>query len=148
MLSRLVREQGYKVVLTGEGSDEMLGGYDIFKETKIRRFWGVQPDSQVRHLLLKRLYPYLPILQKQPPEYLKAFFHVNNFLFGAEDSQFSDDESFLEKGLIDSTGVLELVGFVEEQYGIRFQDDEITPENLDSINRLIQFLNKKLISAA
>jgi len=77
MLSRLVREQGYKVVLTGEGSDEMLGGYDIFKEAKIRRFWGVQPDSQVRHLLLRRLYPYLPILQKQPPEYLKAFFHVN-----------------------------------------------------------------------
>ena len=75
-------------------------------------------------------------------------FITNNFLFGAEDSQLSDDESFLEKGLIDSTGVLELVGFVEEQYGIRFQDDEITPENLDSINRLIQFLNKKLISAA
>ncbi len=75
-------------------------------------------------------------------------FITNNFLFGAEDSQLSDDESFLEKGLIDSTGVLELVGFVEEQYVIRFQDDEITPENLDSINRLIQFLNKKLISAA
>jgi len=73
-------------------------------------------------------------------------FITNNFLFGAEDSQLSDDESFLEKGLIDSTGVLELVGFVEEQYGIRFQDDEITPENLDSINRLIQFLNKKLVS--
>jgi acyl carrier protein len=75
-------------------------------------------------------------------------FITNNFLFGAEDSQLSDDESFLEKGLIDSTGVLELVAFVEEQYGISFQDDEITPENLDSINRLIQFLNKKLISAA
>ena len=73
-------------------------------------------------------------------------FITNNFLFGAEDSQFSDDESFLERGLIDSTGVLELVAFVEEQYGIRFQDDEITPENLDSINRLIQFLNKKLVS--
>ena len=75
-------------------------------------------------------------------------FIIDNFLFGVEDSQFSDDDSFLEKGLIDSTGVLELVGFVEEQYGIRFQDDEITPENLDSINRLIQFLNRKLISAA
>ena len=75
-------------------------------------------------------------------------FITDNFLFGAEDGQFSDDESFLEKGFIDSTGVLELVAFVEEQYGIRFQDDEITPENLDSINRLIQFLNKKLISAA
>ena len=75
-------------------------------------------------------------------------FIIDNFLFGVEDSQFSDDDSFLEKGLIDSTGVLELVGFVEEQYGIRFQDDEITPENLDSVNKLIQFLNKKLVPAA
>jgi len=65
-----------------------------------------------------------------------------------EDSQFSDDDSFLEKGLIDSTGVLELVAFIEEQYGIRFQDDEIIPENLDSVNKLIQFLNKKLVPAA
>ena len=75
-------------------------------------------------------------------------FIIDNFLFGVEDSQFSDDDSFLEKGLIDSTGVLELVAFIEEQYGIRFQDDEIIPENLDSINKLIQFLNKKLASAA
>ena len=59
-------------------------------------------------------------------------FIIDNFLFGVEDSQFSDDDSFLEKGLIDSTGVLELVAFIEEQYGIRFQDDEIIPENLDS----------------
>jgi asparagine synthase (glutamine-hydrolysing) len=76
ILSRLVRENGYKVVLTGEGSDEMLGGYDIFKEAKIRRFWGARPDSRIRPLLLKRLYPYLPRLQKQSPEYLKAFFRV------------------------------------------------------------------------
>ena len=75
-------------------------------------------------------------------------FIIDNFLFGVEDSQFSDDDSFLEKGLIDSTGVLELVAFIEEQYGIRFQDDEIIPENLDSINKLIQFLNKKLVPAA
>ena len=75
-------------------------------------------------------------------------FIIDNFLFGVEDSQFSDDESFLEKGLIDSTGVLELVAFIEEQYGIRFQDDEIIPENLDSVNKLIQFLNKKLVPAA
>ncbi|PYU97128.1 MAG: acyl carrier protein [Acidobacteria bacterium] len=75
-------------------------------------------------------------------------FIIDNFLFGVEDSQFSDDDSFLEKGLIDSTGVLELVAFIEEQYGIRFQDDEIIPENLDSVNKLIQFLNKKLVPAA
>ena len=75
-------------------------------------------------------------------------FIIDNFLFGVEDSQFSDDDSFLEKGLIDSTGVLELVAFIEEQYGIRFQDDEIIPENLDSVNKLIQFLNKKLVPVA
>lgn len=76
LLSRLVRQSGYKVVLTGEGSDEMLGGYDIFKEAKIRRFWGARPDSRMRPLLLKRLYPYLRNLQTQSSAYLKAFFHV------------------------------------------------------------------------
>lgn len=76
LLSKLVRDNGYKVVLTGEGSDEMLGGYDIFKEAKIRRFWGMYPESEIRPLLLKRLYPYLQNLQSQPNAYLKAFFHV------------------------------------------------------------------------
>ena len=76
-LSGLVRERGYKVVLTGEGADEMLGGYDIFKEAKIRRFWGRHPDSTFRPLLLKRLYPYMKNLQAQSPEYLKAFFYVS-----------------------------------------------------------------------
>jgi asparagine synthase (glutamine-hydrolysing) len=59
LLSGLVQAQGYKVVLTGEGSDEVLGGYDIFKEAKIRHFWARQPESELRPLLLKRLYPYL-----------------------------------------------------------------------------------------
>jgi asparagine synthase (glutamine-hydrolysing) len=76
ILSSLVRGQGYKVVLTGEGSDEMLGGYDIFKEAKIRRFCAAHPESRMRPLLLKRLYPYLQNLQEQSADYLKAFFHV------------------------------------------------------------------------
>src|SRR5439155_18760990 len=76
LLSKLVREQGYKVVVTGEGADELFGGYDVFKEAKIRRFWATRPDSRVRPLLLKRLYPYLPQLQSQSLEYLKAFFGV------------------------------------------------------------------------
>src|SRR5262245_13111367 len=59
LLSGLVREHGFKVVLTGEGSDEMLGGYDIFKEAKIRRFCAARPESSRRPLLLRRLYPYL-----------------------------------------------------------------------------------------
>lgn len=76
LLSKLVREQGYKVVLTGEGSDEVLGGYDIFKEAKIRRFWAKYPKSKFRPILLRRLYPYMKNLQSQPDAYLRAFFHV------------------------------------------------------------------------
>ena len=76
MLSKLVHDSGYKVVLTGEGADEVFGGYDLFKEAKIRRFWSARPDSKLRPLLLRRLYPYMPALQAQPTEYLKAFFHV------------------------------------------------------------------------
>lgn len=76
LLSKLVHDEGYKVVLTGEGADEMLGGYDIFKEAKVRRFWAAQPDSACRAALLTKLYPYLPNLQAQSLEYRKAFFHV------------------------------------------------------------------------
>ena len=77
LLSRLVRNSGYKVVVTGEGSDEVLGGYDIFKENKIRRFWESQPNSRMRPTLLRRLYPYLRNIQNQPDAYRKAFFHIN-----------------------------------------------------------------------
>ncbi len=59
LLSKLVRDHGIKVVLTGEGADEMFAGYDIFREGKVRRFWGRQPASAWRHRLLERLYPYL-----------------------------------------------------------------------------------------
>jgi asparagine synthase (glutamine-hydrolysing) len=78
LLSKLVREQGFKVVLTGEGSDEILGGYDIYKESKIRRFWASRPTSHRRPLLLRRLYPYLQDLQHQSDAYLQAFFHVRD----------------------------------------------------------------------
>ncbi len=74
LLSGLVREQGYKVVLTGEGSDEVLGGYDLFKEGKIRQFWARNADSSWRPLLIKRLYPYLNLTQAQGLTYLKSFF--------------------------------------------------------------------------
>ncbi len=59
LLSGCVREHGYKVVLTGEGADEVFGGYDLFKEAKIRRFWARQPNSRLRPRLLDRLYGYL-----------------------------------------------------------------------------------------
>jgi len=76
LLSRLTRDNGYKVALTGEGADEMLGGYDIFKEAKIRRFWSKFPASTRRASLVRRLYPYLPNLHRQPVSYLQRFFHV------------------------------------------------------------------------
>jgi len=57
LLSKLVRENHYKVVLTGEGADELLAGYDIFKEMKLRRFWARDPQSQKRPLLFKKIYP-------------------------------------------------------------------------------------------
>ena len=74
LLSKLVRERGFKVVLTGEGADEFLGGYDIFKEAKVRRFWARNPDSKWRPLLLQRLYPDIADLNTAGSSYLAAFF--------------------------------------------------------------------------
>jgi asparagine synthase (glutamine-hydrolysing) len=76
LLSRHVREQGFKVVLTGEGADEIFAGYDIFREARLRRFCARQPESRLRPLLFRRLYPYLPGLAQQPPSSLAAFFGV------------------------------------------------------------------------
>jgi len=75
-LARLVRENNFKVVLTGEGSDEIFAGYDIFKEAKIRRYWTRQAGSRRRPLLLRKLYPYLADLNGQPQPYLSAFFRI------------------------------------------------------------------------
>ena len=74
LLSRHVRANGYKVVLTGEGADEVFGGYDIFKEAKIRAFCARQPESRWRPTLLKRLYPYLDFTRNQSAEILKSYF--------------------------------------------------------------------------
>ncbi len=74
LLSGLVRENNFKVVLTGEGADEVLGGYDIFKEAKVRLFWAQNPNSEWRPLLLKRLYPYLNLPGGNDSVYLKSFF--------------------------------------------------------------------------
>jgi asparagine synthase (glutamine-hydrolysing) len=74
LLSKNVRDHNIKVVITGEGADELLGGYNIFKEAKIKHFWAKDPQSKLRPLLLKRLYPYLPQINKASSNMLKMFF--------------------------------------------------------------------------
>ena len=74
-------------------------------------------------------------------ESIRAFV-VDNFLFG-EESGLKSNSSFLDEGIVDSTGILELVAFIEREYGIRIADDELVPENLDSIERVASFIEKK-----
>jgi acyl carrier protein len=75
-------------------------------------------------------------------EKLRTFIQ-NNFLLGDKNRAIKKDESFLQNGIIDSTGVLELVNFIEETYKIKVEDEELVPENLDSIQNLIAYIQKK-----
>ncbi|WP_437311649.1 asparagine synthase (glutamine-hydrolyzing) [Sorangium sp. So ce388] len=77
ILARLVRQSGYRVVLTGEGADEFFAGYDIFREDRVRRFWARHPESKLRPQLLLRLYPYLQRSPVAQVEMAKAFFGRN-----------------------------------------------------------------------
>ncbi len=70
-------------------------------------------------------------------------FIVDNFLFG-DDSRMVEGTSFLESGIIDSTGMLELVSFLEERFGIRVEDEEFVPDNLDSLQNLSAYIARKL----
>ena len=69
---------------------------------------------------------------------------MENFLFGQGSTELREDESLLDRGLIDSTGVLELVGFLERRYTISVDDRELIPDNLDSIARIVAFVEAKL----
>ena len=71
-------------------------------------------------------------------------FITTNFLFDETNTSIGDTDSLLETGVIDSTGVLELVAFIEETYGIKVEDEEIIPENLDSINDITFYITSKL----
>ncbi len=70
-------------------------------------------------------------------------FIVENFLFGRDDGTLKEDTSLLDKGIIDSTGVMELVMYVEKQCGVKVEDEELDPQNLDSISRLARFIERK-----
>lgn len=69
-------------------------------------------------------------------------FIIQNFLFG-QDQELKEGTSFLESGIIDSTGVLELVAHLEETYDVKVKDDELTPDNLDSIDAIVAYLARK-----
>ena len=73
---------------------------------------------------------------------IRAFI-MENFLFG-NDQGLNDDTSLLDEGIIDSTGILELVSFLEEEFGISVEDEEILPENLDSIKNVVAYLERKM----
>ena len=127
LLSQLVRDSGFKVVLTGEGADEVLGGYDIFKEAKVRYFWSRHPESAIRPRLLKRLYPYMDAIQSQPVEYLKAFFqispealrspffsHLPRWQLGIDNLRFLSDE--VKAALRDWDPLEELKSLLPQEY--------------------------------
>lgn len=74
-------------------------------------------------------------------------FVARNYLFGRE-AGLADEESFLEAGIIDSTGVLELVSFLEERFGIRVENEDLIPDNLDSISKVVRYIGIKLAEGA
>jgi len=74
---------------------------------------------------------------------IRAFI-VEEFLFG-DDSELTDDMSLFENGIVDSTGILELINFLEERYAIKVDDDELSPENFDSLAKITAYVSKKVV---
>ena len=70
-------------------------------------------------------------------------FILSSFLFTDDESRLRNQDSLLEQGIMDSTGVLELVAFLESQFGIKVADDELVPDNLDSVDRIVAFVGRK-----
>jgi acyl carrier protein len=71
-------------------------------------------------------------------------FIVENYFLGQDESTLKDSDSFLEYGILDSTGILQLITFLEETYGIKVQDEDVSPENLDSIDRVAAYLRRNV----
>ena len=68
---------------------------------------------------------------------------LENYLFTEDQSELNNEDSFLDKGIIDSTGILEVIFFLEEEFSISVDDDEMIPENLDSVNNIVKYINSK-----
>ena len=83
----------------------------------------------------------MPDILKDVVEFIKE-----NFIMGRSDAQLDPDESLIESGIMDSTGVLELVEYLEATYGIKIEDEELIPENLETVNNIVNFLKTKGIS--
>jgi len=128
MLSGLVRQSDFKVVLTGEGADEIFAGYNIFKESKIRRFWARHPDSVCRPHLLKKLYPYIFDSQTGRP---------NAFLFG-----------FFKKGLaqVDSPAYSHLVRWQNTSQLKNFFRAGVLPQQSD-VDSFVDRISDRLPTA-
>ena len=71
-------------------------------------------------------------------------FMFENFLVGENEEDLDNNDSFLDKGIIDSMGMLELIAFVEETYGVEVEDDEVIPDNFDSVSKLAAYIRKKM----
>lgn len=72
---------------------------------------------------------------------------LENYLFTDDQNMLGSDDSFLQKNILDSTGMLEVIYFLEDEFGIKVQDDEMVPDNLDSVNRISAFLARKGVAA-
>jgi acyl carrier protein len=68
---------------------------------------------------------------------------LENYLFTDDQNALNDGDSFLQQGIIDSTGILEVIFFLEEEFGLKVADEEMIPENLDSVNNLVAFVERK-----
>jgi len=68
---------------------------------------------------------------------------LENYLFTDDQSALNSDDSFLEKGILDSTGILEVIYFIEDEFNVKVEDEEMIPENLDSVNRIAAYIGKK-----
>ena len=72
---------------------------------------------------------------------------MENYLFTDDQGMLGSDDSFLQKNILDSTGMLEVIYFLEDEFAIKVQDEEMIPENLDSVNRIVAFLERKGVAA-